>query len=116
MTQEEYIFIIIFIIVCVILYRICSYGMNSSPSNAVQLLDIIYLKKSTCPYCIKMDQVLRSNNLTNFVTVVESNSDIAKKLMKAYNVNGFPCFISKKTNKVKMGYTESVSDLIASLS
>jgi glutaredoxin len=92
-----------------------NYNNDSHIINKIKSLDIIYLKISTCPYCIKMDSVLLSKNLLNYMHVIDVQTNDGKKIAQENKLTGFPSFISKRTGKKISGYTNDINKLINDL-
>ena len=106
----------IFLIVIFLIYNnINIKDNNDTLTNKLVKLDIMFMKLSTCPYCIKMESYLLENNLLNYVTIIDVKTPNGRELANQYNCKGFPSFISRKTGRMTSGYTEDMERLINDL-
>ncbi len=115
---------ILVIIICILLiYIMCGkvknvrvYSNNNRDIiNKIKELEIVFLKLSSCPYCIKMESLLLSKDLLRYMHTVDVRSTHGKQIAQANNATGFPSFISNKTKKMTSGYTEDINKLIHDL-
>ena len=111
----------ILIITIILLYIICKFTYsnavsgNSSLINKLKDLDIMFLKMTTCSYCIKMESFLLSKNLLNYMYIIDVQTSDGKKIAQENGCTGFPSFISKKTGKKTSGFTEDIDQLLRDL-
>lgn len=112
---------VIILVSTILLYIICN-NLNSSHLNngsglsgKIKDLDIMFLKLSSCPYCIKMESFLLSENLLHYMHVIDVQSGDGRQIAQQFNCTGFPSFVSKKTGKKTSGYTENIDKLINDL-
>ena len=111
----------ILIIIVILLYIICKFtygngtGGHSSLINKLKDLDIMFLKMATCPYCIKMESLLLSKNLLNYMYIIDVQTNDGKKIAQEHGCRGFPSFVSKKTGKKTSGFTEDIDQLLRDL-
>jgi glutaredoxin len=93
--------------------------MLASGSSEPNLKDlkIIYIKKTGCPYCLKMDNIFKNSNITEdiFENIYDENSKETKNLKKKYNLKYYPGFISLKTLKTQDGSVDTLTELINNL-
>lgn len=129
-VNNVYVILIVIVIVIVMLLKSMCLSSTSSESedesyletfsnsniiNKLKTLDIMFFKMASCPYCIKMESFLISNNLINFVHVIDIQTNDGKKLAQQNQLTGFPSFVSKKTGKKVSGYTENIDQLLRNL-
>jgi thioredoxin-related protein len=118
--QENQIILTLLIILIILLLYIMKlkrkYNTNLTPlGQQIKDLDIIFLKMSTCPYCIKMESVLLNKNMLNNLRTIDVNTPYGRKLAQDYQCTGFPSFVSEKTKKKTSGYTEDLESLVNEL-
>ena len=83
---------------------------------AVDNLQILYFYSETCPYCIKMSDVLKQEGSLQYMQPVDINTELGQKLMAQYGVSGgVPAFVSLKTGTMSVGFKPSTNDVVASL-
>lgn len=75
-------------------------------------LDIVIYSSKSCPYCVKLNEMLQENQMLDYVTVIDDTS----QMRNLSSIQGFPYSFSKKTNKNMTGAPNSVELLIDRLS
>jgi glutaredoxin len=111
----------ILVVIVILLYIICKCmpetetSGESSRINKLKGLEVMFVKMSTCPYCIKMESLLLSKNLLHYMYVIDIQTNDGKKIAQENQLSGFPSFVSKKTGKKTSGYTEDIDNLLRNL-
>lgn len=78
----------------------------------VKDLDIVIYSSKSCPYCIQLEQMLRNDNVLDYVTIITDPS----QMENTSSIQGYPYCFSRKTNKNMMGAPYSTNLLIERLS
>ena len=84
----------------------------SPQQEKVKNLDVVIYSSNHCPYCIRLNEMLKKENLLDYVTVINDTS----KMENLSNIQGFPYCFSRKTNKNMTGAPHSSDILIKRLS
>ena len=114
-------YIAIMICTIVFMFLLCFYfsyfNLSNTSSTKIKIkdLNIIFLKMASCPYCIKMEAFLLSEDLLDDFKTIDVKSQLGRDLANKYNCSGFPSFVSLKTNKKTSGYTTNIDQLIKDL-
>ena len=84
----------------------------SPQQEKVKNLDVVIYSSNHCPYCIRLNEMLKKENLLDYVTVINDTS----KMENLSNIQGFPYCFSRTTNKNMTGAPHSSDILIKRLS
>ena len=121
MTDDNLKASVILIVSVLILFVLCNQLYSSDVNtesgvvNKIKGLEIMFLKLSTCPYCIKMESFLLSKNLIHYMHIIDVQTGEGRKIAQDNQLSGFPSFVSKKTGKKTSGFTEDINKLINDL-
>ena len=90
-----------------------------APQEKVDLagLDIMMFYTPKCPWCKKMREVIRRNNQTKNITMVDVTTAEGIKTAQQYGADKqpVPSFLSRTTKVGTVGYREKLSDLVRAL-
>ena len=84
----------------------------SPQQQKVKDLDIVIYSSNSCPYCTKLNEMLKNDNIIDYVTVINDTS----QMENLSSIQGFPYSFSRKTNKNMTGAPYSTELLIERLS
>ena len=94
-------------------------GRCKMTENAKRLkdLDVVLVKMEGCIHCKRLKELLDKNNVSNLLTIVDSESPEVNGLRDKYGpIDGFPIMISILTGKKLMGGRGKIEDIIEELS
>lgn len=94
-------------------------GKCKMSENAKRLkdLDVVLIKMEGCIHCKRLKELLDKNNVSNLLTIVDSDSPEVNELRSKYGrIDGFPTMISILTGKKLMGGRGKIEDIIEELS
>ncbi len=86
-------------------------------NSELKELSIFYFMKPECPWCQKMDQMLKDSGAIGSLTVVDVTTPQGMKLATEMGSasKGVPSFISKKLRTGTVGFKPTVQELIDAL-
>ncbi len=89
-----------------------------SPRKDIKPLDIVMFMSPTCPYCKKMEDILKKEGQLSNITVVDITKKEGLEFAKQFGADKqpVPSFISRTLKTATLGSKETVEALIADLS
>jgi thioredoxin-related protein len=80
-------------------------------------LDIMFFMSPTCPWCTKMQKVMKDEGTLTDVTIVDVTKPEGQEIAKKYGSagKGIPNFISKKLKTGTVGFKQTTKELVESL-